>query len=313
MNLQGRPCARCCDASVNRPRMKLPLASAALPLLLLAAACASSSPEALGRSSSAVVSATTTYLLPVEDDVREACRSTWTRQWCNAADAQSAADACVTTMLASSSAPPACAATSAGCFQLLTETTPCTGDGPIYPTPASCQAPVEHTCAFYSACLEADQPCGADGYALGYGEKYCSRFDVDETFSPQGIVWRDAVLHCLQLALVPELPKADTMTCDALTTFAFDSHPRCYTGGPSICFLPVTDITNVLGTIDGKDLLSLRSAKQMVTVAADCVDQIAGALFDFDDASVRARLPEEVRDRAALGERLKLWQSLQQP
>jgi hypothetical protein len=291
--------------------MKLPLVALVVSLpLLLAAACSSPSPEAVGASSSSIVSATTTYLLPVEDDVREACRSTWTNQWCNAGDAQAAGDACVATMLGSST-PPACASDPAGCFQLLTTATPCSADGPIYPTSDSCQAPVERTCAFYSACLEVQQPCGADGYALGYGEKYCSRFDVDDTFSPQGIAWRDAVLHCLQLALVPELPKADAMTCDDLTDFAFDSHPRCYTEGPSICFLPVSDVTNILGTIDGKDLLSLRSAKQMATVAATCVEQIAGALLDFDDDAVRARIPAEARDRAALGERLQLWQDVQ--
>ena len=147
------------------------------------------------------------YLLPVEDDVREACRSTWTNQWCDAAAAEAAGKACVASLVASH-AHPACAKTRPrGAFQLLTRDTPCAGNGPIYPTAASCDAPVERTCALYSACLEADKSCGDAGYALGYGEKYCSRYDVELTFTPQGIAWRDAVLHCLQVALVPSSPR----------------------------------------------------------------------------------------------------------
>ena len=285
---------------------------AAFALLVVSAAGCSSATESVGASSAAVVSPTTTYLLPVEDDVREACRSTWSTQWCDAGAAQAAGDECVSAMLASN-ARPACASggDGSGCFQLLTTSNPCAGDGPIYPSAASCQLPVERTCAFYAACLEAEKPCGPAGYALGYGEKYCARFDVDGTFSPAGIAWRNAVLHCLQDALVPELPIAPSMTCDAITTFAFDSHPACYTAEPSICFLPFADITNVLGTIDGTDLLSLRSAKQIATVAATCVGQLAGAIDSFDVLDARARIPVEIRDRAALGDHLAFWQDVQ--
>jgi hypothetical protein len=283
-----------------------------LPLLLLAlpvAACSSAPLESTAHTSEEVDSATTTYLLPTEDDVRIACRSTWTNAWCDLADAQSAADACVSTLV-SSGARPACANSAAGCFEHVTASTPCAANGPIYPTQASCDAPVERTCAFYSACLEAAAPCGASGYALGYGEKYCSRYDVDDGFSPEGIVWRNAVLHCLQEALVPELPHASTMTCNAITTFAFDSHPRCYTEGPSICFLPPSDLANVIGVIDGKDLLSLRSAKQIATVAATCVGQLFDALADVDAPETRQQIPPAALDRSVLNDRLQFWQDV---
>ncbi len=302
---------------ITRGPMKLPLrvsppAARFASLFLLAlpvAACSAVTSES-AVSSSEALSATTTYLLPVEDDVREACRSTWTNQWCDATAAEAAGKACVATLVASH-AHPACANKAAGCFQLLTRDTPCVANGPIYPTAASCDAPVERTCAFYSACLEADDACGASGYALGYGEKYCSRYDVETTFTPQGIVWRDAVLHCLQTALVPELPKVSSMTCDAVTTFAFDSHPRCYTEGPSICFLPISDIASVLATIDGKDLLSLRSAKQMASVAGTCVLQLTGLFERVDEPQTSARVPQEIRDRTTLGDRLRFWQDVE--
>ncbi len=32
-------------------------------------------------------------------------------------------------------------------------------------------------CDFYRGCLEALFPCGAKGYALAFGEKYCQRFN----------------------------------------------------------------------------------------------------------------------------------------
>ncbi len=272
-------------------------------------ACSAAPEDATGRSSEEVVSATTTYLLPVEDDIRVACHATWTNAWCSSADAEAAADACVHAQIASG-ARPACANAAGGCFQKVTASTPCAANGPIYPTAASCQAPVERTCAFYSACLEATAPCGTSGYALGYGEKYCSRYDVDSTFSPEGVVWRNAVLHCLQESLVPELATASTMTCDAITTFAFDSHPRCYTEGPSICFLPLSDIANVVGVIDGKDLLSLRSAKQIATVAADCVGQLFEALDDPEAPATRRRAPPAALERPALNDRLQFWQDV---
>ncbi len=290
--------------------MKIPFraASAPLLLLLLIAACSSASDD-VGTSASAAVSATTSYLLPVDDGVREACRPTWTGQFCSPNDAVSAGDACVAAYVASG-AHPACAGTTAGCFELLTTSTPCTGDRPIYLTAADCQAPVARTCAFYSACLEPAHSCGESGYAIGYGEKYCSRYDVDNTFSPAGITWRNAVLHCLQASLVPELATASSMTCDAITTFAFDSHPRCYTEGPSICFLPPSDVLNVVSVIDGQDILSLRSAKQMASVAGTCVEQLGTAIFSLD--AQPEQVPAEVRDPQALRDRLSFWHDVQE-
>lgn len=44
-------------------------------------------------------------------------------------------------------------------------------------------------CDFYTQCLEVESPCGPQGYALGYGDKYCVRFGeysdlFDEAVSP---------------------------------------------------------------------------------------------------------------------------------
>ena len=36
-------------------------------------------------------------------------------------------------------------------------------------------------CSFYRQCVEDRVPCGTSGYAIGYGEEYCKRFEMDKT------------------------------------------------------------------------------------------------------------------------------------
>jgi hypothetical protein len=48
----------------------------------------------------------------------------------------------------------------------------------------------------------------------------------------------------------------------------------------------------------------------MASVAATCISQIFGAIFDASPAA-RGRLPRELRDDAALRSRLAFWQDLQ--
>jgi hypothetical protein len=95
-----------------------------------------------------------------------------------------------------------------------------------------------NNCAFYSSCIEPQTDCGEGGYALGYGEKYCTRYLLDTHFSPAGVAWKTNVMHCLQESLVPLASESPAPTCDTVLNDAFDSHPHCYTEGPSICFLP---------------------------------------------------------------------------
>ena len=91
--------------------------------------------------------------------------------------------------------------------------------------PSSCFAPKDLNCGFYSACLESKFQCGADGYPVGYGEKYCERFMSLNTahsvssseLSPDGIRWRNSTLICLQRALVNTLPYNPSVnSCDEL-------------------------------------------------------------------------------------------------
>lgn len=103
--------------------------------------------------------------------------------------------------------------------------------------------PIEKDCSFYSHCLEEAVPCGPDGYALGYGKKYCQKFKDNYTrFSPRGRDWVWSTMSCLQKVLVPVANGQVNMTCDEIRSFAYGSHPVCYTQpGNSICNLPFTD------------------------------------------------------------------------
>jgi len=138
---------------------------------------------------------------------------------------------------------------------------------------AQCFAPVKQDCSFYASCLEATHPCGASGYALGYGAKYCGRFRANDALSSSGLVWRDEVMVCLQKRLGRFLTQSQA-TCDAIIDGAFDDHPICYTQPKaSICSLPPTDWISIVWTIDQTDLLSDRGRKQMSDTAWRCINQ----------------------------------------
>jgi hypothetical protein len=85
--------------------------------------------------------------------------------------------------------------------------------------------------------------------------------------------------------LVPLLDiNEEDLSCHYIKTFAFDSHPICYTGGggttptaPSICFLNVEDWKCVLSTVDKADMISPLGIKQEVQIAVICVEQLKAA------------------------------------
>lgn len=146
--------------------------------------------------------------------------------------------------------------------------------------------PLPHSaCGFYVECLENFYPCGVNGYAIGYGYKYCNRFSSDnmsECMDDAGDEWVNSTLSCLQQALLPITESNDTsdFSCRSIKVDAFDSHSICYTGGglpsplePSVCFLPYSDVRCILGTIDPKDLLSPLGLQEDIETAKICISQ----------------------------------------
>jgi len=156
-------------------------------------------------------------------------------------------------------------------------------------------------CSFYWQCVEPLYKCGTDNsnpnsYPANYGYKYCKRFisaTRTKMSSTLGKTFIDVTLPCLQLKLYDRIYGAEMAKkpkdCAELTQYAFDTHPDCYTQinkGGSICQLArpsfsdggvtgrASDIMKIAGTVDGSDLLSVRSFKQMGEVIEKCTGQV---------------------------------------
>lgn len=176
-------------------------------------------------------------------------------------------------------------------------------------TLASCQAPKANDCSFYRKCVQKKFNCAHEEYPIGYGEKYCNKFNAltSSDLSAYGILWRDETLSCLQKALVPTLsPSSEIKTCSQLDTVAFDSHPACYTNVyMSICELPAGDWQTIVKVVDPSDYLSTKSAKQIASVIKTCAGDLFATLDELDDAIAMssARVNTHARYKSALKER----------
>ena len=128
-------------------------------------------------------------------------------------------------------------------------------------------------CSFYTECLEAQFQCRSDGYPVGYGNRYCSKFlEFYDKFAPSGKQWIDKTLVCLKGALIPSYDDKST-TCEALYSTAFNSHPDCYVkSGFCDIFLEdfTTNISGLLNVYEIRDFGNLISIKQVLTTAERC-------------------------------------------
>jgi hypothetical protein len=56
---------------------------------------------------------------------------------------------------------------------------------------------LDDTCEYYS-CVEQSKHCGKRGYAIGFGQKYCKKFDKkSHKFTNEGRKWIEEVRGCL--------------------------------------------------------------------------------------------------------------------
>lgn len=255
---------------------------AAFTLASGATAACSTDAESLGQSEEAL-SATRARVVPADDASRAACRAAASQVYCSEAEAKAALLQC---------SPGGAHAV----VSIETKSAACGATGPAYPTLESCKTPLELDCSYYGACLERAIPCGDTGYALGFGEKYCTAFRA-APFSDAGKKWVTGVMRCLQEALVPDVlgagafatSPASNERCQEVFQTAFDSHPSCYTAQEnSICFLPPADLATVLSTIGLKEILTLRTGSQMLSTAGICIGQLTRRLFGFDRAPTDA-------------------------
>jgi hypothetical protein len=151
-----------------------------------------------------------------------------------------------------------------------------------------CQNPTIRSCTFYADCVEASVPCGADGYALGYGQKYCNKYATNlDLFSTNGQKWALSVMGCLQTSLI-SVVGCDS-TCASIRTAAFASHADCYVNA-GFCSLSLCDLVVVVHTVGVKQLLSLESFGQEGETLSLCLKK---ELSGYDATQLRTLLSNE--------------------
>ena len=134
--------------------------------------------------------------------------------------------------------------------------------------PPTCQpATTPNSCQFYANCLEAKNQCGKDGYALGYGKKYCISFNSLE-LSQQGEDWITATMACLQGALVDFAN--NTSSCESIKQTAFESHVKCYVNN-GFCDLSLEDQVTISETVIWDALTSVEGINQSASTLTECL------------------------------------------
>ncbi|EQC45541.1 hypothetical protein [Bacteriovorax sp. Seq25_V] len=102
-------------------------------------------------------------------------------------------------------------------------------------------------CEYYS-CVESIKSCGKTGYPVGFGKKYCNKFEKNlNKFSHSGQNWVTNVKHCLiqEMELISE-----AATCSAYKTKSVSKHVPCYISS-GYCSLSKKDKRLVIKTIKG--------------------------------------------------------------
>lgn len=136
----------------------------------------------------------------------------------------------------------------------------------------------KNKCSFYACAAEsADKSKTCDlkdkgSYFLNYGEKYCERFskNTSEDLSPQGRIWLNKTLACLQSSIVRGCnEKKQCFSCQSIRKLAFDTHPHCYVDS-GLCSLSLKDQIQVGKTVDASDFFTTESLMQVKSVAVNC-------------------------------------------
>lgn len=100
-------------------------------------------------------------------------------------------------------------------------------------------------CEFYS-CVEKNKLCGKRSYLIGFGHKYCNKFENKEhKFSNEGKLWIEEVKRCL-IREVDNLN--DNLSCKKFKRSAIAHHVPCYVNS-GYCHLKKKDKKNVVKII----------------------------------------------------------------
>lgn len=101
------------------------------------------------------------------------------------------------------------------------------------------------SCDFYS-CIEQKISCGCDGYFIGFGERFCRRFDkIFGKLSPQGKEWFMTARQCLTNKT---LALDKTSSCHEIEEQSYNDHKPCYISS-GYCDLPKSDKAKIIKVV----------------------------------------------------------------
>uniref|UniRef100_A0A7E4VB99 Conserved secreted protein n=1 Tax=Panagrellus redivivus TaxID=6233 RepID=A0A7E4VB99_PANRE len=124
-------------------------------------------------------------------------------------------------------------------------------------------------CSLYTS-LEAKAHCGDTGYLIGYGNKYCNRFNEKlHYFNKKGQQWVACTAKCLQDEM-KKIVDANPGQCETMHTQAFESHVQCYVSC-GFCGVYASNLRALWKTYDLKDFASKTALKQVMSVGAKCI------------------------------------------
>lgn len=137
-------------------------------------------------------------------------------------------------------------------------------------------------CDFY-LCQELKNPCGLEGYNLGFGYKYCSRSKfklIDEMKTNLGKQWVPKTFQCLQKRslesslAIQQQEDLQKDVCKSIRKLAFNSHPDCYVEA-GYCELSISEKANIVDLIFFS-AFKPSSIKQGLSLNNQCAKKIRG-------------------------------------
>lgn len=108
---------------------------------------------------------------------------------------------------------------------------------------ASAYCPPSYSSCDYYVCAEEHNPCGKQGYWMGWGHRYCQQYlESENKFSIEAQQWLRENRQCLQ-ARAEEITQGTQ--CNGIRKAAMESHVGCYVE-TGFCSLSFKDKTAIL-------------------------------------------------------------------
>ncbi len=111
------------------------------------------------------------------------------------------------------------------------------------PSSVLADCPSSYSSCNYYQCAEAHNPCGSQGYWIGWGYRFCQKFlNSEQKFSLEAQEWLRSNRRCLQVR-AEEI--STEIACPQVRKAAMESHVSCYVEA-GFCELSIKDKSAIL-------------------------------------------------------------------